>query len=394
MHLPPEFKLVAACCRWPPSPERDAAVRDAAAAAGIDWNLAGRIAERHRVEGLVWAALVRTGIAVPESAAAPLRAAAARIARQNLALTAESLRLAALLDGAGLNPLFVKGVSLGALVYGSLAPKMGWDIDLLVSPKAVEAAAALLEQAGYRLAVPAGPRGRQRLRLWHAHWKESVWTASEGRRFVELHTRLSDNPMLLPGVGPDSPRRLVEVARGRFLSTLPDDELFAYLCVHGASSAWFRLKWIADLAALIGDSPPAEIERLYRRSQTLGAGRAAAQALLLCERLFATPLPAALDAELRADRVNRWLLAIALRKLAGRALATELHDTRLGTATIHLMQLGLLPGFRFKLAELRRQLVSPVDRVALPLPRPLAFLYPLVALSRRLGAIRPVRGGK
>jgi len=386
VHLTREFRLVAACCRWPPSPARDSALL--AAAAGVDWALAARIAARHRVEGLVWNALRQAGAAVPEEVGERLQAASARIVRQNLALTAESLRLAGLLDEAGIRHLFVKGVSLGVLAYGSIGPKMGWDIDLLIPPEAVEAAARVLESAGYRLASPEGTLGRERLGLWHRHWKESVWATPDGKLTVELHSRLNDNEMLLPDVGPDSPRRRVEVSKGRFLETLRADELFAYLCIHGASSAWFRLKWIADVGALIGACPPEEIERLYRRSQEMGAGRAPAQALLLCERLFATPLPPALAAELRSDRVNRWLLAIALRKLAGRTLTAELSEKLLGTGTIHLMQFALLPGLRFKYAELRRQLVNPADRVAVPLPKALGFLYPLVAMARRLRRVR------
>jgi hypothetical protein len=262
---------------------------------------------------------------------------------------------------------------------------MGWDIDLLVPRDSIEPAAAALEAAGYRLVLPRGPKGRERLGLWHRHWKESVWITPGGRLTVELHSRLNDNPLLLPGVGVDSPSQRVEVSKGRFLETLRTDELFAYLCVHGASSAWFRLKWIADLGALLGDSPPPEIERLYRRSQELGAGRAAAQALLLCERLLGTPVPPPLVAELRSDRVNRWLLSVALRKLAGRTLTAELDERLLGTGTLHLMQFALLPGLGFKYSELRRRLINPADRIAVPLPRVLGFLYPFVAVSRRLG---------
>ncbi|HYI40645.1 MAG TPA: nucleotidyltransferase family protein [Allosphingosinicella sp.] len=383
MHLPREFELVAACCRWPPSPARDGAVL--AAAARADWTLVARIAERHRIEGLVWNALRLAGVSIPADVAERLQSAADRIARQNLVLTAESLRLSASLDVAGIRHMFVKGVSLGVLAYGSIGPKMGWDIDLLVPLDQVEPAAEALEAAGYRLLLPRGPKGRERLGLWHRHWKESVWITPRGRLTVELHSRLSDNPMLAPGIGPDSPTQQVEVAKGRFLTTLRTEELFAYLGVHGASSAWFRLKWIADVGALLGGCSPDEIERLYRRSQELKAGRAAAQALLLCERVLATPVPPALVAELRSDPVNRWLLAIALRKLAGRTLTAELDEKLLGTGTIHLMQFALLPGLRFKYAELRRQLVDPSDRVAVPLPGALGFLYPLVAISRRLG---------
>ena len=382
MHVSREFQLVAACCRWPPSAARDEAVL--AAAREVDWTLVARIAERHRVEGLTWNALRLAGAAVPDEPSDRLRIAADRIARQNLHLTAESIRLSSRLEAGGIRHHFVKGITLGALVYGSVGPKMGWDVDLLVDPGSVEAASAVLEEAGYRLAIPRGPKARDRLRLWHDHWKESVWVKAEGEVHVELHTRLADNPQLLTEVGPASRRVPVEVAPGRTLPTLGTDELFAYLCVHGASSAWFRLKWIADVGALIGGFEPAEVERLYRRSQALGAGRSAAQALLLCERLFGTALPPALAAELRAGRMNRWLLGVALRKLAGRSVATELRDTRLGTATIHLMQLGLLPGLRFKVGELGRQLVNPADRIAVPLPRGLSFLYPLVAITRRL----------
>ena len=130
---------------------------------------------------------------------------------------------------------------------------------------------------------------------------------------------------------------------GRALNAAP------YLAVHGASSAWFRLKWIADVAALLAPLPQVEIERLYRSAAASGAGRAAALALLLCHRLFATPLDARLLAELRGDRIVRALLRLSLRKLAGRAEARELDATRLGTLTIHLLQLGLKKGLRGRL---------------------------------------------
>jgi hypothetical protein len=95
-------------------------------------------------------------------------------------------------------------------------------------------------------------------------------------------------------------------------------------------------------------------------------------------------VPATLLAELRRDRMNRWLLAVAMRKLAGRAGVRQLDEAWLGTATIHLMQLALKPGLRFKLGELRRQVSTPYDRLAVPLPRALHFLYPAIFVVRRL----------
>lgn len=387
MKLSSEFQLVAACCRRPADAAWAERIRNLSR--GADWPLVERIAARHRVEGLVSDALGRADVAVSDPEAAnTLRAAARRIARENLQLTAESLRLRRVFEAAGIRLLFVKGIALGQLAWGSIGLKMGWDMDLLVAAGDVEAAAALLERDGYELKVPWGAGVRERLAFWHRHWKESVWIRREAGIVVELHTALSDNPALLGAVGIDSPTQEAVIGPGSALPTLAAAPLFAYLCIHGASSAWFRLKWIADVGALLAPVGPAGIERLYREALALGAGRAPAQALLLCHALFDTPVPEPLLAELRRDRMNRLLLTVAMRKLAGRAGLRPVEETPFGTASIHLMQLGLKRGLRFKLGELRRQLVSPYDRLALPLPRPLHFLYPLIFLFRR-GGRRP-----
>jgi hypothetical protein len=364
--LSPEFALALACCRWPPSPGRDALVR--AAAAGVDWSRFEAVVRRHRIAGLAWDALTRAGADPNARAARAIAAAATASSRENLVNLGESLRLQSLLRARGVEPLFLKGLALAELAYGTIALKSGWDIDILVPPDALAASVELLEEEGYELLVPLPPRGRERLVWWHGRWKESVWGHRSRGTHVELHLRLVDNQRLLTGIPLPPPSQQVEVAPGRFLPTLADEPLFAYLCVHGASSAWFRLKWIADLAALLTGRGPEEIERLYRRSQELGAGRAAAQALLLCAALFDAPLGEKLRAELAGGRANRWLVRTALAMMSGRFEVREPAAARFGTAALHLSQFALLPGFRFKLAEAWRQASNPRHRVNLRLP--------------------------
>src|SRR5688500_19646503 len=111
---------MAACCRWPPSPARDEQVRRAAAAPS-DWNGFGKLVTRHRVAGLVHDGLTRAGVEAPAALAAKLAEEAGDIARQNLLFASECLRL----EGrfAALGHLFLKGVTLNMLAYGSLAYK-------------------------------------------------------------------------------------------------------------------------------------------------------------------------------------------------------------------------------------------------------------------------------
>jgi hypothetical protein len=343
----------------------------------VDWTRFLAVVRRQRVEGLAADALRRAGVALPQSAAAELAAAAAAIARANLAFAAESRRIQRLFDGAGLTYLFVKGASLDMLAYRTLALKKARDIDLIVAPEGTERACALLAQAGYSRTVPGPEVADEQLPTWLALCKETNWRHGQSGIIVELHTQLVDNSALLPGVGALSPRQPVEIGSGIRLATLRTEELFAYLCVHGATHAWSRLKWIADVAALLSHHPPSQIEQLYRTSLRLGVGRCSAQALLLSAELFELPLPHELASELRRDRVTRWLVRVALDTMAGE---TELDDTVLGTVPIHLSHFALVRGWRYKAGEAYRKSLSPQDRATLNLPRPLHFLYPLLLL--------------
>jgi hypothetical protein len=386
--LNPEASLACACCQWPPGPARDDAVR--ARAAEIDWPRFLAVIRRQRVEGLAADALRRAGVALPSEVADQLGRAATEIARQNLFFAAESRRIQRLFEAAGLPYLFVKGASLDMLAYGTLALKKARDIDLVVAPEAVEEACALMAGAGYVRTVPGPEVGDDRLGQWLAHCKETNWQHARSGLIVEIHSQLVDNPALLPGIGARSPSQIVEVGPGIRLPTLRTEELFAYLCVHGATHAWSRLKWIADVSALLSRFDPDEIERLYRTSLQLGVGRCSAQALLLCANLFETPVSPALLAELRADRMSAWLVKAALGAMAGRHGETELDDTVLGTLPIHLSHFALGRGWRYKLAEAGRKTISPHDRAALDLPRPLHFLYPLLAIPNWIR--RRIRG--
>lgn len=320
-------------------------------ARAVDWDRFLRIATRHRVQALCRSGLAPISDFVPAAIAESLQLQASAIVEVNLRMAAESARLFALFRSADLQLLFLKGLTLGALAYRAPFLKMGWDIDLLVDHSRLPEAARLLRSAGYAPVIPAADGNT--LETWHRSHKESVWHRSEGGFHIDLHTRLADNPALLPNIGIGSPRQLSPVAKGIELPTLGRDELFAYLTVHGASSAWFRLKWITDLAALLHDESADEIERLYDRSQQLGAGRAAAQALILADRLYGIPISSQLRNRLDLDPTNRWLARLAEKQLGSIREPTEVV---FGTAPIHWSQLFLLPGWRFKGSEVARQL--------------------------------------
>jgi hypothetical protein len=341
-----EFQLLIECCRRRFARGNDRDITELGGRA--DWPYFLQLARRHRVQALAWQSLSEAGVVPPPPIADTLCADAGRITEHNLRAAIESARLLESFGNAALPLLFVKGLTVSKLAYGQAFLKMSQDIDILVPRDAIAAAATELQRLGYQLTIPAAAPHSGRFEAWHARRKESVWQSPEGLQ-LELHSRLADSLDLIPQLGLKSPRQEVEVAPGIVLPTLARDELFAYLCVHGASSAWFRLKWITDLAALLHDQPADEILRLYGRSQQLGAGRAAAQALMLANRVYGTPAVPGLDRQ----AVHRWLAAAAWHQMLRDDEPTA---ARFGTATIHLTQLFLRPGLRYSFGELARQI--------------------------------------
>jgi hypothetical protein len=374
-HSPsPEFLLVAACSAWPPTDRRTKSIR-ALAASHLDWTRIVRIAARHRVAGLVHEGLSHTRAAVPLEAARAIGAQAQAVARQNLASTAESLNLQRLFAAADLPVVFFKGVSLAILAYGNLALRHSRDIDILAAPGTFAQSAVLLERAGYRQHQPPPEFTASQLQMWMHRSKEIRYIHPEKKIEVELHSRLFDNPRMTVGMPATNRLRIVPLRNGIGVCTFGDDDLFAYLCGHGAADRWFRLKWLADIGALLAQQPEGGAERLYEAAGSRGTGRAAAQAMLLCHRLLGTPLPDRLLATFKRDIAVRCLEALAMKAIIADSEPTEVP---FGTLTSGAARFLLCRDWRYKLSELRLFLTSPADILILPLPRPLRGLYPIL----------------
>jgi len=347
-----EFKLLLQCCRSSFAP--DAAREVQRLSTHVDWLTFSRLVRRHRVQGLIAQAFYKSDFAAPPAITERIADDATEVAQANLRFADASTRLREGFDHAAIPVLFVKGLSLSALAYGDPFVKMSADIDILIDESDLEASAELLKELGYCLVLPRD----RKISTWHRRHKESVWSDPEGDVMIELHTRLADHPTLIPQIGMTSSRQEVEIGPGRTLPTLNTNDLITYLFVHGSSSAWFRLKWIVDVAALIRASG-ANLEVIYNDARRAGAGRAAAQALLLAARLSLLTLPSGLQAELQAGPTGRLLARLALSQL----LAFEEPTRRpFGTATIHLNQLLVLPGWKPKLSELTRQAAEILGR--------------------------------
>jgi hypothetical protein len=149
------------------------------------------------------------------------------------------------------------------------------------------------------------------------------------------------------------------------------------LAVLRPTSARRRLPNFRHLA-LLAQTPEGGVERLVRAAEARGAGRAAAQAILLCRRLLGTPLPAPLVAALGKRQVVRWLEATALSAMTTGQGEGHPHKSRFGTTRGSLSTFLLSPSWCYQLAELKTHFINQTDVLTVALPKQLLFLYPML----------------
>jgi hypothetical protein len=376
--LPAEFALVAACAAWPPSQRRDEAIR--AAAAGVDWAKVIAVADRHRIAGLVRHSLSSAGITPSPAEAADLNARSHKIATGELFLAGEAARLYAALQGIGIRTQVLKGVAVAMQAFGRLGLRFNHDIDLLVAQPDIPAGVSMLEKAGYVRIEPAAGASKQEVEKWLRTHKDLVFRHANHGSIVELHWRLFDNRYLLPDFA-SAEAEAVTLPGGMTLQTLPRERALLYMCVHGAEHAWSRLKWLADVGAMLQAGGDGAGERLYELAKTHHVHRAAAQAILLCGRLFGAQVPAQVLADARGDRRIRILEQVALHSMTV-GDGAELEDLAFGSTQKNLSHYLLASGWRywasevaFDVSDMSRTPVPAGLRVLGPAARPLLWIW-------------------
>ena len=251
--------------------------------------------------------------------------------RENLAMAAEATRLQRVFADAGLSALFLKGASLAVLAYGNLGLRESKDIDVFVSAEILEPAMVLIDRAGYRRFEPPPDVSDAQLRLLMPLRRDLGYVHQATGRQLELHWHLFLNPHIMDEATVMTSSRVVALSGTTGLRTLGEQDLFTYLCVHGALHWWYQLKWLADIGALLSAAPAGTAEFLYHAAKARGAGRAAAQALLLCRDLLRIHLPTPLVSELNNTPRVGWLQRTAVNAMTTGRDQLRPIDVRFGT---------------------------------------------------------------
>ncbi|MGA8566911.1 MAG: nucleotidyltransferase family protein [Candidatus Binataceae bacterium] len=384
-----EAQLLICCATSVATPERTARLR-AIVDGGVDWLQAIHMATVQAVMPLVYRYLTsELEDVLPADATSDLRRAFYGNSVRNLHLARELVRLTALLERGGVEPLALKGPALAVAAYGAVAMRQFTDLDLLVRKSEVRRAAEILldegytPSAGYSLADLDRPGGY-----------EIAMARAGALTEIDLHWRLIPSYFPLTLDGEELWRRAVRIEiEGAAVRTLAAADHLLYLCAHGAKHGWQALGGICDLAELMRASSRTseqglsqtlsqtfsiDWDELSARAERAGARRALELGVLLAHELLEAAVPAAvLEAARREPAVVR-----AAQSFIG--YVSDPGDHGPGFYQRWVVPLGVIaePGARLRYLAARALLPSADDREFLRLP---LALYPLYYL------LRPVR---
>jgi hypothetical protein len=310
-----------------------------ACAAGVDWEEYFRLVERHRTSALSWAALKRvTGIAIPDEIANNLkrRSDACRIkAVVHLQLLARILKV---LNNANIPAMPLKGPLASLELYGDAGLRESKDLDVLVPPDKVAKAQECLCQNGWRLRNDGSHLTPRQFEFRSRYEHNLNFVHSSQNCELELHWRT-------PRDSNDTSERRWEASiaaqwQGCSYRAMNAVDLAIQLCEHGSGHAWFRAKWLGDMARMYSDRR-IEPESVLARARTLGQERPFLQCFRLLRDGYALPIPAAVDRELNSleplviERAVQKLLDPAEPRLTGSV--REIRDRLLNAVYLRML---------------------------------------------------------
>ncbi len=265
----------------------------------IDWDPLLRLAQQHGLLPLLGKQFANHD-AVPGHVRSRLADAWRGATERALALTRELLDALQALRAEAIPALPYKGPALAAALYGDVALRQYFDLDLLISRRDVPRAVETLISRGYRSALSADLDQAAYLR-WGSEWP----LFSPGGTLVEVQWRLAPYYFPVQLEVDDLIERAISAKLGGqdVGSFAPEDQLLV-LCVHGGKHRWERLSWACDLAQLVRSRPAGGLdwEVVQERAHRFGIERLVRVGLMMAERIVPLELPDKLRRQIACDR--------------------------------------------------------------------------------------------
>jgi len=290
----PEFRFLLSCCAvGTPSDnyERDGR-------SSLDWQRLLRLAEHHGVTPLVYRALRDVDAGIPAPIQGELRQRYEGNAKRNLVFVGELIRILDCLEAQAIDAIPYKGPVLAEAVYGDLALREFYDLDVLIRPADFARASEALKSLSY---VPNVQLSSAQQRASQRSGYECAFDGPLGKNLLEMQWAIVPRFFSVDfDVERFFERATVTDIGGDPVKTLCAEDLLLTLCVHAAKHGWVRLCWLRDIAAVTQLSG-LDWDRSLAEAKDLGILRIVGVSLTLAVRLLEATTPDSVLQKIQAD---------------------------------------------------------------------------------------------
>lgn len=370
----PEFRLLLACLRGRIR-ENERNSIDSFIIAEINWDFLMRLAVHHGVYPLVYQYLSAVeNAALTHDVIYLLRKKSRDNMAKSLQMTGELVKLIRSMERNGIRVVVLKGFPLGNKLYGNVALRPSHDLDILVWPEDLNKARRVIEAQDYNRIFPSFSGTPKQLQNWMKSQHHISYWQKDKQISLELHWRVGHHGLDMPLICVENGLIQVKIA-GQSMYMLGAEELLLFLVLHGASHAWFRLKWLCDIGMVLSQG---EIswQRLYRLTRGLGFESLLNQAIILVHELLAAHVP---------DNIAKvGFNDLKARKLADMTISFMINgrDQKISVPSYYCQKkfgLYLHCGWRRKLSFIHDHfLPTDADIELIELPECLYFMYYLL----------------
>ena len=199
---------------------------------------------------------------VPAEAVRVIRSQARRSRMAAMPVAAGSIEVSAALSDAGIRVLIIKGCALAVQTTGDFAARGAGDIDALVHPDDVQAAAAALERIGFRRGPYTCTRDFHSRQWRYARWTTYEFSLGRGPLGIDLHWSLTNVRSALPVFDDLWRRRDYVSMKGRLIPTLDLPDALDHSCAHSLKDEWWSIRSLVDIDRLARQLPVGDRQRL------------------------------------------------------------------------------------------------------------------------------------
>lgn len=388
-HVQPEIKLLLRCVRTHPNDSTIEHIKTLVQE-DIDWEYLIQTAYKHRVLPIFYWSFTRIcSQSIPATFLQQLQCYQYAITQHNLILTSKLLKLLELFEANNIPVIPFKGPILAICAYGDISRRDFCDLDILVRKQDFLKTKELLSAQGYRPYSNSSEKEatylsslneQQQKAYLEYHWELHL-VDERDRVTVDVHhgmlpkqfSFLFDTEWLWEDAQ-------LKPFANKMVLNFSSEDLIIILCSQGAKDCWQQLNRVCDLAQLIHTSSEINWDRACERAGKLRMTRILLLGLLLAHELLEVELPKTILQQIQANPLLESLASQIYTQLFS-PTDSSFQNWKVKSSFFHLRMIEH-PWDKIRYCYEHLLVPTIADRVSLPLPKFLSFLYYLLRPMR------------